>query len=356
MPTNAIITGTGSYLPETRVPNEAFLQRTFYRSKGVRMTKPTSEIVKKLGEISGIYERRYIEDDHNSADLGALAGSRAIEAAGVEKESIDSIIAAHNFGNLEFGDRSSRLIPNLAALIKHKIGIKNKHCTAFDVLYGCPGWLLAMNQAHMAIATGQARRVLVVGVEVISRILDPHDMDSMLFGDGAGAVVLEAQEEEEKRGLLYYQSYSHCEEEVEYLGVGESYGDGPVGEATVKMNGKSVYRYAVNYVPDIITACLEATGISLGQLSKILVHQANEKMLVAIGEKLCARHGIEADLCALMPITLQNFGNSSVATIPTLLDLMMRGGMNGHTLSKGDVVAMASVGAGMHANCLVYKF
>ncbi len=353
---NAVITGSGSYVPERKVPNTAFLDRSFYKRTGEPVTKSATEVVEKLREISGIRERRYIEAHHDSADLGAIAGGRAIRAAALNKERIDEVIVAHNFGNLVDGDRTSRLIPNLAALVKHKIGIKNPACTAYDILYGCPGWLLAMHQAHQAIQTGNAERVLVVGVEVISRVLDPYDMDSMLFGDGAGAVVLEAREEEEQRGLLAYQSYSHCEEEVEFLAMGPSYNRQADTGTCVKMKGKSVYRYAVNHVPDVVTACLEEVGIGLEDIAKLLIHQANEKMLLAIGEKLGRQHDLEVDLCELMPMTLSTLGNASVATIPTLIDKILRDEMPGHVLHAGDTVAMASVGAGMHANCLIYRF
>ena len=338
------------------MPNEAFIGSTFYKSNGEQITKPTQEIVQKLRDISGIYERRYIEDDHDSADLGAIAGKHAIEAAGIDKETVDEVIVAHNFGNMVYGDRAHHLIPNLAALVKHKIGIENPNCTAYDVLYGCPGWLLAMQQAHMAVATGYKKRVLVVGVEVISRILDPHDMDTMLFGDGAGAVIVEGIEEDEQRGILYYQSVSHCEEEVEYLEMGHSYNPASTIGTTVKMRGKKVYRYAVKEVPKIVTACLEKVGIELKDVAKILAHQANEKMLIAIGEKLYAQHELEVDLCERIPISLRELGNASVATIPTLLDMIMRGEMRDHTINKGDIVAMASVGAGMHTNALIYRF
>ena len=356
MYTNSVITGTGAFLPGKIMSNEAFIGNTFYKSNGEQITKPTIEIVQKLRDISGIYERRYIEDHHDSADLGAEAGKRAIEDAGVDMETVDEVIVAHNFGNMVYGDRAHHLIPNLGALVKHKIGIKNPNCTAYDVLYGCPGWLLAMQQAHMALATGYKKRVLVVGVEVISRILDPHDMDTMLFGDGAGAVLVDAIEEKEKRGMLYYESVSHCEEEVEYLEMGESYNPDSTIGSTVKMRGKKVYRYAVNEVPKIVTSCLEKTGVQLADVAKILAHQANEKMLIAIGEKLYAQHELEADLCERIPISLRELGNASVATIPTLLDMILRGEMRGHSIHEGDLVVMASVGAGMHANGLVYRF
>ena len=356
MPTNALITGTGSILPGKIVPNDAFLENSFYKSNGEPITKPTPDIVNKLRDISGIYERRYIEDHHDSADLGAAASEQAILSADIDRETIDSIIVAHNFGNMVHGDRAHHLVPNLAALVKHRLGIKNPNCTAYDVLYGCPGWLLAVANAHQSIVAGYAKRVLVVGVEVISRILDPHDMDSMLFGDGAGAVIVDAQEGDEKKGILYYQSVSHCEEEVEYLCMGNSYNESSTLGTTVKMRGKNVYRYAVSEVPKIISECLEKTGLALADIAKILVHQANEKMLIAIGEKLYQRHDLAVDLCERIPMSLQALGNTSVATIPTLLDLILKGEMHDHQINPGDTVAMASVGAGMHANCMVYRF
>ena len=357
MPINAVITGTGSFLPGKRMPNEAFVEHTFYKPNGELVTKPSSEVVQKLREISGIYERRYIEDHHDSADLGAFASEKAIESAGIDKESIDEIIVAHNFGNMVHGDRAHHLIPNLAALIKNRLGIQNPDCTAYDVLYGCPGWLLAMHMANQSIATGYSKRVLVVGVEVITRILDPHDLDSMLFGDGAGAVIVDAVEEEEKRGILYYKSVSHCEEEVEYLEMGTSYNPDSTIGTTVKMRGRNVYKYAVNEVPKVITDCLNKVGIGLKDVAKLLPHQANEKMLMAIGEKLFKQHNlVDVDLSACIPISLRELGNASVATIPTLLDMILRGDMPEHALHEGDTVVMASVGAGMHTNGLVYRF
>ena len=280
----------------------------------------------------------------------------AVEHAGVDKETIDSIIVAHNFGNMVHGDRAHHLIPNLAALVKHKMGINNPGCSAYDVLYGCPGWVLGMHQAQQAIATGYAKCVLVVGVEVISRILDPHDMDSMLFGDGAGAAIVAAQESEEKKGILHYSNVTHCGEEVEYLAMGTSYNEESDLGTTVKMKGKNVYRYAVNEVPEVISACLAKLGIPLKRIAKILVHQANEKMLMAIGEKLYQKHDLHVNLCDRIPISLRETGNASVATIPTLLDKILRDEMPEHHIHPGDMVVMASVGAGMHANCLVYQF
>jgi 3-oxoacyl-[acyl-carrier-protein] synthase-3 len=195
--------------------------------------------------------------------------------------------------------------------------------------------------------------VLVIGVEVITRILDPHDLDTMLFGDGAGAVILSREENAEKRGILTYKAFSHCDGELEFLKMGGSYRENGQ-EIHPKMQGKKVYRYAVEQLPTLVTDCLEQAGVAIKDVSKFLFHQANEKMIYAIADALFKRHGVRGDLEKLVPLTINYTGNSSVATIPTLLDLILRGQLPPHKIKSGDVVVMASVGAGMHANALVY--
>lgn len=357
MYTNSIIVGTGAYLPEKVVPGSHFHGNTFYRKNGEPIEKPGEAITNKLEEISGIRERRYIEDHYQTAHMAALAAQKAIESADIDKEQLDSIIVAHNFGNLADHSQGSHLIPNLAALVKHHLEIKNQSCSAFDLLFGCPGWVQAMIQANQAIAAGDATHILVVGAEAMSRVLDPHDPDSMLFGDGAGAVVVSAVEEEQQRGILANKTYSNCEEEVNYLKMGASTNPDLDRGLYVKMQGKKVYRYAVENMPGLIHECLKKADVSLKNVNKFLLHQANEKMLKAIFEKtLDGAEDVEAKFCKQVPVILQNIGNSSVATIPTLLDVMMKGQLPEHNVAQDDVVVMASVGAGMHTNCLVYKF
>lgn len=357
MYTNSVIVGTGAYLPEKLIPGSYFHQNTFFRKSGEPIEKTSETIVNKLEDISGIRERRYIEDHYQTAHMAALASERAIVSADIDKEQLDSIIVAHNFGNLVDQSQGSHLIPNLAALVKHHLQVKNPRCSAFDLLFGCPGWVQAMIQAHQAIACGDATHVLVVGVEAMSRVLDPHDPDSMLFGDGAGAVVIKAAEEATQRGILANKTFSHCEEEVNYLRMGASTNPDLDKGLYVKMQGKKVYRYAVENMPDLVHECLQKAGMPLKNVSKFLLHQANEKMLKAIYEKIVGEaDNMAARFCEQVPVILQNIGNSSVATIPTLLDIMSKGQLPEHTLNQDDVVVMASVGAGMHTNCLVYKF
>jgi 3-oxoacyl-[acyl-carrier-protein] synthase-3 len=354
---NSVIIGTGSYLPEEIITNDYFLNRQFYKADGTKITKPTAEITQKLQDISGIESRRYAGKDSDTVTLAVKASEAAIADAGIDKELIDGVIVAHNFGNMKDGQKSSSLLPNVAALVKNQLNIKNHHCFAFDLLFGCPGWVQAMIQAHYSILAGDAKNVLVVGVDILSRVVDEHDLDSMLFGDGAGAVILQGQESETKKGILVSHTFSHCLDDVDYLNMGNSYnGEKEGNDIFIKMNGRNVYRYAVTHVPTLISECLAKSNIGIEEISMFLFHQANAKLIQAVGDKLFAQQNYDGIYEKLVPITLQYTGNSSVATVPTLLDNVMRKELDGFEIKEGDKVLMAAVGSGMHANCLIYQF
>lgn len=353
---NSVISGTGAYLPENVVPNSDFQKNKFYKKKGETLEKDSKAIVKKLEEISGIRERRYIEDHHDTAELAVIAGKRALEDAGFTGEELDGIIVAHDVGNLVHGQQFTYTVPNLAAVVKKRLEIDNYKCSAFDIMFGCPGWLEGVILAHQRIACGQAKHILVIGVEVVSRRMDPHDLDSMLFGDGAGAMIISAQESDEKKGILNYETWSHCTNgEPEYITMGPSYNEDYQDGLYVKMQGKMVYRYAVTVVPDLINSCLEKAKMPLTEVDKFVLHQANEKMLIAMGERIYKHHNIEGDIEKMIPMNLYKTGNTSVATIPTLFDQIVKGQHEGHSINEGDLIVMASVGAGMHANCMLYR-
>jgi 3-oxoacyl-[acyl-carrier-protein] synthase-3 len=352
----SVISGIGSYFPSRRVTNQDFLNHEFYTREGKKVEKSTENIVEKLRQISGIRERRYIGEEQDSASLAAEAARNALADAGMDGESLDGIIVAHNFGNILPGSSTGHLIPNLAAVMKGRLGISNPKIFAYDILFGCPGWLEAMIIAHQYLLNGRARHILVVGVEVISRILDPHDMDSMLFGDGAGAAVLSAVEEPGQGGVLSHLTFSHCNEELDFLRMGPS--NNPEAEAMLspKMNGQKVFRYGIEHMPKLINECLEMAEVSVHDVSKFLFHQANEKMILRIAENLLANQEVHGSASDLVPINVHYTGNSSVATIPTMIDLIKRGMMENHSIHEGDITVMASVGAGMHCNCMVYQF
>lgn len=350
---NSIIEATGSYLPETLVTNKAFLDRKFMNTEGELLSKPTAAIVQKLEEITQIIERRY-EKSHDTSYMACEAARRAIENSKFDQEQIEGIIVAHNFGNIEKGMHQGHMIPNLAAKVKNGLSIKNSRCFAFDVLYGCPGWLLALQQAHQHIQTGAARTVLVIGVESLSRVVDPHDVDAMLFGDGAGAAILTAEDAEYRRGILGYDNYSDCLEEAEFLKMAKPRANGSE-DLFIQMTGRSVFKYAVSKMPLLITEFLQKLSIPIQDIRQFLFHQANGKMLEAIGQQISRLNDIDC-IKDKVPMTLDRLGNTSVATIPTLLDLMRRGKIDGFGFEPGQKVIMASVGAGMHVNCMAYQY
>lgn len=356
METYAKIIGTGSYIPEVVVKNEDFLNNIFFETYGKRLEKDNEEVIKKLYQITGIKERRYAREDQTNSMIATEAAKRAIEDSGIDPETLDYIIFAHNYGDVKFGDRHSDFVPSLATRVKHALGIKNPWCVGYDVAFGCPGWVEGMIQAGYFIKSGDAKKILVIGSETLSRISDPHDRDSMIFGDGAGAVVLEAVESEEPTGIIGHLARTDAAEEAYYLYNGHSFNPDFEGDNFfIKMLGHKVYEYALTYVPDLIKRLLDKLNLHIDDVQKILIHQANEKMDIAIGQRVYKLYGKKMPESA-MPVTITNLGNSSVGTIPTMLDMIMKGKLENHSINPGDIVIFASVGAGMNINALVYKF
>ncbi|MDP4955490.1 MAG: ketoacyl-ACP synthase III, partial [Crocinitomicaceae bacterium] len=183
----AVITGLGSYLPTLRMTNQDFISQRFYKDIDQPFEDSNETIIEKFKEITGIEERRYAQKEQTNSDLGIIAAQRAIAAAGIDIETIDYIIYAHNFGDVRFGSNHLDMLPALSSRVKHALGIANPNCVAYDMLFGCPGWVEALIQANLFIKAGAAQHCLVIGAETLSRVVDPHDRDSMIFADGAGA-------------------------------------------------------------------------------------------------------------------------------------------------------------------------
>lgn len=353
----SVFTGTGSYVPTKQIKNDYFLSNEFYDSTGEKLDTPNEEITRKFEEITTIAERRYAEDNQATTDLALIAAQRAIEAAGIDKEELDYIIFAHNFGETKVDDIQIDVLPTMAARLKQKLGIKNPSSVAYDVLFGCPGWVQAVIQADYYIRSGDANKILVVGADVLSRISDPHDRDSMIYADGAGAAIMERRESDTPVGILGHNSRSDALEYANMLYMGYSY-NAVLAEKKVhylKMNGRKLYQYALSNVPKTIKSGLDKLNIHISQVSKVLIHQANGKMDDAILKRLFDLYGIKDVPDSIMPMTISWLGNSSVATVPTLLDLVTREAMNDHQLESGDIIVLASVGAGMNINSVIYQ-
>jgi 3-oxoacyl-[acyl-carrier-protein] synthase III len=350
--THSIITGTGSYIPTVKVPNEQFLGYDFYDADGTKIAKANVDIVKKLEEITCISERRYVEDDLNTSDIAFLAAENAM--AGRDRENLDYIIVAQNFGDVKPGNPKFEMVPTIGARVKHKLRIKNPYTVAYDVPFGCPGWLHGMTIADYYIKSGDAKKILVIGAETLSRVSDPHDVDAMIYSDGAGATLVEATEKD--AGILSHVTRSDTYENAYLLGVGNSYNPNRNGDDLyIKMQGHKIYKYAVRTVPQVVKQSLDKAGLTLTDVKKVLMHQANQKMDEAILSRLFKLYKIENIPEHIMPMTISWLGNSSVATLPTMLDLLQRGKLNKHRLNTGDIVVFVSVGAGMNINSMVYK-
>ncbi|WP_089691397.1 3-oxoacyl-ACP synthase III family protein [Chryseobacterium culicis] len=349
------IIGVGNYIPSETITNLFFDQHIFLNEQGVLLKENNASITDKLKKITGIEERRYAQSTQVTSDLGVIAARSAIENADIDPETLDYIIFAHNFGDVRFGTVQSDTVPSLAARVKHVLGIKNNFCVAYDVLFGCPGWIEGVIQAHAFIKSGMAKRCLVIGAETLSRVVDIHDRDSMIYADGAGAAVLEVNNDDDS-GIKAHLSASYTLEEKDYLYFGKSYNNESCPDTRyIKMDGRKIYEFALVNVPDAMKRCLDSSGYSISQLNKIIIHQANEKMDEAIVNRFYQLYGIPVPE-NIMPMVIQKLGNSSVATIPSLLTMILQDELEHHKIQKGDVVLFASVGAGMNINAFVYKF
>ncbi|MCF6222297.1 MAG: 3-oxoacyl-ACP synthase III family protein [Flavobacteriaceae bacterium] len=351
----SIITGTGSYIPKIIKKNSDFLNEEFYSEKKETIPSSNEIIIEKFRAITGIEERRYLEPELNNSNMGAIAAQKAIDDAKVNPEEIDQIIYAHNYGDIRHNDTQSDCLPSLAARVKHFLKIKNPDCVAYDIIYGCPGWVQGVIQADNYIQAGIAKKCLIIAGETLSRVVDPHDRDSMIYADGAGACILEKSENNTK-GIISFASQSFTFDEANYLFFGESNKTIPnINTRYIKMYGRKIYEFALNNVPNAMKQALDKSGIPIDQINKILIHQANEKMDEAIIKRfyrLC-KTNVPKDI---MPMSIKNLGNSSVATVPTLLDLILKNNLEGHQINEGDTIILASVGAGMHINAIVYQY
>lgn len=350
---NVKITGIGSYIPSEIAKNKQFGQHHFYNADGTRFGQENETIIKKFQAITGIAERRYIPKNMTTSDIASFAGENALNDSGIDREELDYIIVAHNYGDVRHDSVQSDTVPSIATRVKNKLKIKNPTCVGYDMLFGCPGWIESMIQANAYIKSGIAKKCLVIGAEALSRVVDPHDRDSMIYSDGAGAAVVEATDEE--GGILAHFSATYAFDEAHFIYFGESNNlEKKDRRRYIKMYGRKIYEFALNHVPDAMKKCLEKSGAQIDDVKKIFIHQANEKMDEAIVNrfyKLFDRSTPEN----IMPMSIDKLGNSSVATVPTLYDLVLNGELKGHSIQKGDLVIFASVGAGMNINSIVYK-
>jgi 3-oxoacyl-[acyl-carrier-protein] synthase-3 len=352
----SVIAGTGSYIPEVIVSGDSFLEATFFEN-GALIAKENAEIISKFSEITEINERRYADQHLLNSNIAAVAAQKAIENAGIDKESLDHIIFCHNFGDIKYGSNRMDMLPALAAKVKQQLEIQNPDCVAYDIIFGCPGWVQGTIQANYLIKSGDAKRVLVIGAETLSRIIDPHDRDSMIFSDGAGAVIFEAAESETPTGIIAHKTQTYAGNFASLLVMGNSYNpEVDLENMYLKMNGRKLYEFAVTNVPQVVKMAIDKAGITIHDIKTVFIHQANGKMDNAIMKRLFKLYNVDTVPENLVPMTISWLGNSSVATVPTLIDLVLHEQVKGYKINPGEYAIFASVGAGMHINAIVYKF
>lgn len=352
------IVATGSYIPEQTIQNNYFSNYTFYdHCTKEPFDKSNDEIIQKFHEITNISERRWITDELHNSDMAALAVKDACESSGIDPESLEFIIVAHNFGDVDPNTSDVDILPSLSNRVKAKLNIKNPACFCHDLISGCPGWTQGMITADAYIRSGMAKRGAVVGSDVLSRISDPHDRDTMIYADGAGATIVEAIESDEPTGILAHASRSDSVQYWSLLTSGPSFNpDYQGGDKLIKMAGHKLYVYAISTVPGVVKESIEKAGLQLSDIKKVLIHQANEKMDEVILKNVFKLYGEKHVPEGIMPMSIEKLGNSSTATVPTLLDLIVKGKMEGHEINPGDYIILCSVGAGMNINSIIYKW
>ncbi len=319
------ITGTGSYLPPRRVTNADLAAQL--AADGVE----TSD--QWIIERTGIRARHFAAPDVSCSDLGLEAAKRALESAGVPATDIDLIIVATSTPDMVF--------PSAACILQHKLGVAG--CPAFDVQAVCSGFVYALTVADSMIKTGAASKALVIGAEVFSRILDFTDRTTcVLFGDGAGAVVLEASE---TPGILA----SDLHADGKHVGIlcvpGTVSGGKVIGDPLLKMDGQAVFKLAVGVLEDAARATLEKAGRTAADIDWLIPHQANIRIMQGTAKKL------KLPLDKLV-VTVDEHGNTSAASIPLALDTAVRAGK----VKRGDTVMLEGVGGGFTWGAVLLDF
>ena len=319
------ITGTGSYLPPRRLSNADLVAEL--AAQGIESSDEW------IVERTGIRARHFVDAGVGSSDLGAEAARKAIEAAGCQPSDIDLIIVATSTPDMVF--------PSTAALLQNKLGIVG--CPVFDVQAVCSGFIYAMTVADAMIKTGTAKRALVIGAEVFSRILDFKDRTTcVLFGDGAGAVVLEASE---IPGILATDIHADGKYSEILCVPGHVSGGAILGDPVLKMDGQAVFKLAVGVLEETARTSLAKAGLNDTDIDWLIPHQANIRIMQSTARKL--KMSMDKVI-----VTVDQHGNTSAASIPLALDHGVRSGQ----ITKGQTLMLEGVGGGFTWGSVLLKY
>jgi len=318
------ITGTGSFLPPRRLTNADLVAQL--AAQGVESSDEW------IVERTGIRARHFVDAGSASSDLGMQAARKAIEAAGLKPEDIDLIIVATSTPDMVF--------PSTATLLQHKLGIAG--CPAFDVQAVCSGFIYALTVADAMIQSGSATKALVIGAEVFSRILDFKDRTTcVLFGDGAGAVVLEASD---VPGILATDIHADGKHSAILCVPGHVSGGSVLGDPVLKMDGQAVFKLAVGVLEETARASLAKAQLTEADIDWLIPHQANIRIMQSTARKL--KMSMDKVI-----VTVDQHGNTSAASIPLALDHAVRNG----TIQKGQTLLLEGVGGGFTWGSVLLK-
>ena len=319
------ITGTGSYLPPKRLTNEALALEL-----AAKCVETSDEWIVAR---TGIRARHFAEPDVPCSDLALPAARHALEAAGIAASQIDLIIVATSTPDMVF--------PSTATIVQRKLGIAG--CAAFDVQAVCSGFVYALTVADSMIRTGAASKALVIGAEIFSRLLDFNDRTTcVLFGDGAGAVVLEASD---TPGILASELHADGRHADILCTPGTVSGGRITGDPLLKMDGPAVFKLAVGVLEDVARSVLAKAGRAEADIDWLVPHQANIRIMQGTARKL------KLPLDKLIA-TVDEHGNTSAASIPLALDVAVRAG----TVKRGDTVMLEGVGGGFTWGAVLFDY
>jgi len=317
------IAGTGRYLPE-RILTNADLEK---------IVDTTDEWIKTR---TGVERRHVAADDENTSDLCLNAAKQAMESAGITADEIDLIVIGTTSPDLIF--------PNIATIVQQKLGIHG--CPAFSVEAACTGFIYALSTVDKFVRAGEAKCALVIGAEIITRLIDWSDRTTcVLFGDGAGAVIVKPSDEEgiisthlgadgKYRDLLYYP-----------VGVSQDLAKAGVGDSRIIMKGNEVFKVAVRTLGNVATQALEANGIDMNELDWLIPHQANLRIMQATAKRL----GMPMEK---MIQTVQDHGNTSAASVPMALDVGVRDGR----IKRGQLLLLEAFGGGFTWGSVLLRY
>lgn len=284
-------------------------------------------------------------NDHEQEDMLEIS-EYLLPKCSVDKEQLNNIVVVHYLGSK----------PSLACKVRKGLGIHNSNTLAYDLYFGCPGFLQAMIHTDIIIKNNRIKKALIIGAEILSRVAEPEDMDNMLYADGAGAVIMGAIESEQPVGMIFHKVRSDTYNQQAFMiHMGPAYSPHhDPQELFLKMFGTRVHKYALNLIPLMIKEALKEAGLKIEDIAQMVFHQPNPLMLQEIARRTFAQFDLPVPK-NIMPIIGDTYGNSSVACIPIILDRMYRNQLNNHIIASGDIIMLLSIGAGMNINIAFYK-